>query len=572
MNILRWCLVLLTLLAGLAGPVGAASLVPGVLPSGRVLVDPTGDMGPDDALARLRAGQGQAYSENEFYPTDAVNALWFMLQVPPGTVSPSVLLIPYPGLNSLRLYQPGSTGANWQLLASGDELPVASWAIPHLFPAMPVEGTGFAQGYLLLRAQNSHPVTFPWRIEERTAFEARHQRLVLLLGMYLGLVALVVVLSTVNAYTLREPVHGVYAFHVLVLALTQSTLTGVAGLFFWPDHPRWNDLSATVLPMFSLAALAWFVRTVVSPPPRPWLGWLLWAYAGVGLLFAVLFATIGRDPVFRLANYYFLAGIPLLLGTLVWHARVRSVHGWWLVAGVSALFSGAVFTAMRNLGVVPMNVVTQYGAQLGAALEIPLLMIGLYLRSRDRRDGLVRRAALQTRDAVTGLANDRVTRERVDHLVHRLALQPGTACVMRVRVGNLRQVFDEHGIQVMAGATLHAASCLALITREGDTAGRLKDGDFVLILERTLTEDQAMQEAARVVARGLAYSRRMPPGVTIRFHVAISLAGHAAGDATRLLDGLAGVLDEITRSPQRVIRIAPALSAPASRAARPATG
>lgn len=123
--------------------------------------------------------------------------------------------------------------------------------------------------------------------------------------MYLGLVALVVILAATNAYTLREPVHAVYAFHVLTLALTQSTLTGVSGLFFWPDSPRWNDASATVLPMLSLAAAAWFVRTVVSPPPRPWLGWLLWAYAAVAVILAISFGTLGRDPVFRLANYFF---------------------------------------------------------------------------------------------------------------------------------------------------------------------------------------------------------------------------------------------------------------------------
>ena len=54
--------------------------------------------------------------------------------------------------------------------------------------------------------------------------------------------------------------------------------------------------------------------------------------------------------------------------------------------------------------------------------------------------------------------------------------------------------------------------------------------------------------------------------------MALSLAAHSAGDANRLLDSLAAQLDEIARSPQRVIRVAPALSAPASRAGRPATG
>lgn len=537
--------------------------------TGQVWVDPQGQMGPDDVLARLRAGQGQAYSPTTFYPTGGPRAVWFWLDVPAQAVlAPSVLLIAYPGLNSLRLFEPGTGGAPWRVLAAGDELPVSAWPIPHLFPAMPLAASAEPDRKLLLRAQHSHPVTFPWRIDERSAFEAGHQRLVLLLGMYLGLVALVVVLGALNAVTLREPIHAVYAAYVVSLALTQSTLTGVSGLFFWPGNPHWNELSATVLPMLSVAAAAWFARAVVSPLPAGWLGWVLWFYVAVGLTLAALFAIVGREPVFRLANYYFLVGIPICLGVLVWYAWARSVHGWWFVAGFTALYAGALFTALRNLGLMPMNLATQYGAQIGAGLEIPLLMIGLYLRSRERRDALVRRAALQTRDPVTGLANDRVTRERVDHLVQRLTLQPGRACVMRVRVGNLKEILAGHGIQVMAGATLHAASCLALITREGDTVGRLKDGDFVLILERTLTEGQAMQEAARVVARGLAYSSRMPAGIPLRIFVALTLTAHEPGNAETLLADLDFLLDDIAKTPQRVIRIATSVNAPASREVR----
>jgi GGDEF domain-containing protein len=567
-KILRCCLLLLSM-AWLAWPgfANGETFGPAGFLAGKVLVDPQGQLGPDEALAGLRAGQGQAYSPTTFYPTRGTAAVWFWLDVPATALPvPSVLLIPYPGLNSMRLFARDAGGHGWREWVSGDDLAVSRWAIPHLFPVLPVEPGGLPDRKLLLRVQNSHIVTFPWRIEERASFEADHQRLVLLLGMYLGLVALVVILGLTNAFTLREPVHAIYSVYVISLALIQSSLTGVAGLFFWPDHAAWNDLSATVLPMVALAAAAWFVRAVVSPVPSRWLGWLLVGYAAAGLVIAILFATLGRDPVFRFANFFFLAGIPLLVGSLVWYSRTRSVHGWWLVGGLSAMYAGAIFTVMRNLGVMPMNMVTQYGAQIGAAIEIPLLMIGLYMRSRDRRDALVRRAALQTRDPVTGLVNDRLTRERVDHLVHRLSTQPGQACVMRVRVGNLKEILAQHGIQVMAGATLHAASCLALITREGDTAGRLRDGDFVVILERTLSEDQAMHEAARVVARGLSYSSRMPAGLTIRFYVALTLTAHEASDADILLADLEVLLDDIAAAPQRVIRIASSVNAPASRA------
>lgn len=59
--------------------------------------------------------------------------MWFLLDVPAQQRASSVLLIPYPGLNSLRLYEAGSGGTPWRVLAAGDDLPVANWAVPHLF-------------------------------------------------------------------------------------------------------------------------------------------------------------------------------------------------------------------------------------------------------------------------------------------------------------------------------------------------------------------------------------------------------------------------------------------------------
>ena len=139
MNILRLCLVLL-MLAGLAAPASAEGRLwdSGDTLTGQVLVDPSGQMGPDEALNRLRAGAGQNYSPKVFYPTSGSTAVWFLLDVPAQQRASSVLLIPYPGLNSLRLYEAGSGGTPWRVLAAGDDLPVANWAVPHLFPAMPL--------------------------------------------------------------------------------------------------------------------------------------------------------------------------------------------------------------------------------------------------------------------------------------------------------------------------------------------------------------------------------------------------------------------------------------------------
>ena len=311
-----------------------------------------------------------------------------------------------------------------------------------------------------------------------------------------------------------------------------------------------------VMPTLGLLSASAFVMAVLRPVPLRWLLRLFQSFMLAGLLITAIILWWGREPGFLLANLYFLAGIPMCLGPLIWFSRSRSRHGWWLVAGMSTMFLSGLFIPLRNAGLMPMNALTQIGPVAGAALEIPLLLVGLYLLSRRRRDALVRHFALQTRDPVTGLSNDRVTRERLAHLVQRLRGQPGGGCVMRLRIGNYAQIVAEYGVQIGAVSSVRAAGCLAVITREGDTLGRLRDGDFILMLERPLTEGQAMQEASRVVARGLAMPAREPASPPIRLFVAISLFAHESRNAEALLAQLNLLLLDIATNPQKVIRVA----------------
>ncbi len=532
--------------------------------AGRVIAGVAESVTPAQMLARFERGEGTPFGRDVLYPIQRGQALWMWVDLPRSAhVGEAVLSIDYAGLDGARLYLPQPDGS-WAVEQAGDLLAVNDWTIPSRYPALPLMLGPDAPARVLLEVRHSHPVTLPWRMQSMASFQADNQRALLLLGMYLGLVALVVVLGAFNSVVLRDPLYAFYAVNILMLSITQSTLTGLAGQFFWPDHPWWNDVASMVMPVLGLLTASAFVLAVIRPVPWRWLLRLFQVFMAAGLVIALVILTVGRNPGFLLANLYFLAGIPLCLGPLIWFSRARSRFGWWLVAGMSGLFLGGLFIPLRNAGFMPLNTLTQIGPQIGAAMEIPLLLIGLHLLSRRRRDALVRRAALQTRDPVTGLLNDRLTRERLDHLVQRMKGQPGGSCVMRVRIGNYGQVVADYGIQAGAVTSAHAASCLGLITREGDSLGRLRDGDFLLVLERRLTEGQAMQEATRAVARGLAQSTQAPVSPPIRLFVAISLTAHESRNAESLLAQMNLLLLDIATNPQKVIRVAQSRQVPAA--------
>ena len=92
--------------------------------------------------------------------------------------------------------------------------------------------------------------------------------------------------------------------------------------------------------------------------------------------------------------------------------------------------------------------------------------------------------------------------------------------MLRVHVGNLDAIVEEYGREAAEAAMVRAAECVATEAREGDTVARDCVGDLVLLLDGRMTREQATAAARNIIARGLKFSGRLPPGVTLTLHVA----------------------------------------------------
>ncbi len=195
-----------------------------------------------------------------------------------------------------------------------------------------------------------------------------------------------------------------------------------------------------------------------------------------------------------------------------------------MLAGVTVLVAGSLWPLVRNLGLIGPSFLTDNGPQLGAALEIPLVLIGLYFRGRERRDSRVRLEALSHTDPLTGLGNHRVLMLRLSQLLARARRDPALGAVMRVRVANLHAINEQYGREAMEAAMVRAAECVARGAIEGDTVAREQGGDIVLVMEGQSTRTQIAETGRNIIARGLKFSRRLPRGVTLHFNVAAACA------------------------------------------------
>jgi diguanylate cyclase (GGDEF)-like protein len=533
---------------------GVVETRPGRQAGALVVVDASGAQTLEQVQQRIAGGEGVPASPGRIMPAGGAAALWYQLALPPvGVPTPRVLAVPHPGMNRVEFYRPAADGS-WKVERSGDATAVSRWPVRHLHPAFEFLQQPGETRASYLRVQHSHPISVRWILWDARDFQESSKKWHLLLGAYVGLVALVILICTVNAYSWRDSIHFYYAAYVLVIAFGQLSLTGLAGEYLWPDNPWWNDAASNVLPVTGAALGHLFMRELVRARGAAWVARLMLLMSVAGAVLALCFLFVGRDPFFAISGPYYLLSFVIYLGVAAWYAwRIPRV-GLWVLAGVLAVLAGSVFPVLRNMQLIPVSFMTQYGAQLGVALEIPLLLIALYLRSRERRDNRARVGSMARVDPLTGAANHRVMVERLQQLLAHQLRDPEAGVALRIRIGNIQQIRDEYGLQVAQMALVHAGACITKIAREGDTVGRHRDGDFVLILQGRVPREQISEMGQRLIARGLAPSELLPPGAVLQLKVAIADAPFRTGGVAPLLQALDTVVTELAARPGKALR------------------
>ena len=250
------------------------------------------------------------------------------------------------------------------------------------------------------------------------------------------------------------------------------------------------------------------------------------------------------------SSIFAVPGLLVLLGVIVWYSRRQPKVGLWILAGMGFLMAGTLLPLVHNLGLMESSFLSLHGPQLGGAAEVPLLLIGLYFRSRERRANLARLQALAHTDPLTGLANHRVLQRQLEALLARVRKDPLAGAVLRVHLANLADIRAEYGREAGEAALVRAGECVAKEAHEGDLVARERGDDIVLVLGGYPTQGQAAIAGRNIIARGLKFSGRLPPGVSLKLRI----AGFAPplpeeGDPAGLLQTLARVLLDIENDP-----------------------
>jgi diguanylate cyclase (GGDEF)-like protein/PAS domain S-box-containing protein len=161
---------------------------------------------------------------------------------------------------------------------------------------------------------------------------------------------------------------------------------------------------------------------------------------------------------------------------------------------------------------------------------------GFVITGRDVSERKELEEALEHRafhDALTGLANRALFRDRIEHVVARAQRSDMTFGVLYVDLDGFKVVNDTLGHAVGDGVLVEVADRLRGAIREVDTAARLGGDEFAILLEDMQEESGAARVASRILE-----SLRAPvrvQGTEVSIDASIGIAIHEDGESAEEL-------------------------------------
>ncbi len=416
--------------------------------------------------------------------------------------------------------------------ASGDQLPFSSRAVRYRQPNFLLTLPPGERVDMLVRVKSQSSMQVPLTLYTPTAFAQLERDAQFGIGIYYGILLALLVYNLVLWLWLRDATYFWYLFHVGGFGLVLFCLNGLAFEYLWPNSPRLQDWCIPVSICLAQMAMQQFARHFLELRQRsPVANRISLALISFFVLLGVASLLLPYRTTTPIAS---AAVFPSVI-FIAWMAIMAMRRGFaparlFGLAWALFLVGTAAFAAVA-FGLLPKTFYTEYGVQLGSALEMLLLSVALGYRFaslrnenerivRDtnaelERSVIARTAELRTtmaklgeantqlreysqRDPLTGMYNRRHFRDAFErHLADALARGQSVALLI-ADLDNFKLINDTHGHVVGDDCLRWAASTFDnLLTAQGGTTARFGGEEFVAVLPGYGAQ-QALQAAEAV--------------------------------------------------------------------------
>lgn len=283
--------------------------------------------------------------------------------------------------------------------SGGDALPFESRSIDYRHPNFWIELPVGERVDLLVRIQSQSSMQVPLDLYTPDAFVDLTRDAQLAIGLYYGILTALFFYNLVLWLTLRDSGYFWYLFHISAFGMVLFTLNGLGFEYLWPHSPWLADKSVPLSICLALIGMLQFARIFLELQDR----WRFGNAVALALIgFFVLLGAAALELPYRvsivIATKAVLFGVAWIAIATVVVLRRGYASAWLFLIAWATFLLGTTTFSLVAFGILPKTFYTEYGVQMGSALEMLLLSIALgrrYSSLRQENERIVSEANLR---------------------------------------------------------------------------------------------------------------------------------------------------------------------------------
>ena len=511
---------------------------------------------PEEFKRQPDSWRFQPYTKSTVLPTSGKVEAWarFTLAVTPNRQLWFVR-IPRASIVKVSLYTQDLSG-QWQMQSAGESIAPAKWALPTRSPSFEVQSSSRSEQTYYLRFEHRSAITDRPMLFSPIEYIDGASRFGMLMGSLAGMFGLLSVLC-VGAYAItRNALFLWFGAFVVALMFSQAIQMGFGGWRLWPHSAYLNQVMGWVAAFLALASGTWFTaQASYARDSHRWIYRLLRFLAMGSLLMAAMTAA-NLDLVTRDMRNAWAALVTLLvIGSLVWMAlRGQRWNALLLLVGLVPIGLATIARLGYNLGWVSQLEFADIAGIFAAILGLLWIMLALVWRSRASLLSTELAAALDNYDAATGLVQERVSRMRLPQMLLRTSqLKLGCGVIM-LRWLNYPQVMAAQTPEKQKAMLKQLGHLLNRVARDIDTAARLEDGHFMILVEGPISRDALSSLSTQILTACIRLSDKFEMPHAFKFHIAIWQANPVPCTDAEVLEALRTRLEQMSFGTKRLVQ------------------
>lgn len=486
----------------------------------RVLSDPGG---------QLTLAQVQSLADSFQMPLQAdlsygyrQGAIWLQLAVVSPEQSTWWWRFVYPSLDQADLYLADVDGVRHY--RAGDLVPLAERPLVHREVVFPLALKAGQPATLWIRVESAGSMTLQGELLSNQAFIEHTAGAYLAPALYFGALLALAGYNFLLFLVLRERPFLWYVLFVLCFGVGAASLNGLGAVYLWPQLQQFGNhllpLGFTAASLMAVLFTRDFLDTRRFNP-----GWDQYLRLMSWLMSASVIAVLLMPVQAALVVMSLIGILVVLVLTLcaVQSVRRRAPGAPLFALAWSMLLLGTVLMSLRNLGLLPSNFFTIHAMQLGSALEMLLVSLGLAARfnrlkqshSEAQQQALAAQQQLvahlqqqehllaakvaertselaslnqqlqqlATTDPLTGLANRNRMYTELQQAIARARRNRRELALLYVDLDGFKAVNDQFGHRSGDAILQQVAQRLSQTVRESDQICRIGGDEFLIICE-----------------------------------------------------------------------------------------